>query len=264
MEKQWVKQRHLAFSPFAITEVTASQAVLNQIYKGFPSAVSAGFPEDGRIPFFRAGAEDIGDANTNMAKNGAFDWPFRVYGLAIQLIFPRVIIDGADLRDANGQLLSDPLAARKLASRYTRFAELYLNNSRAVVELAGQPVADLKLTWVGSGPMPIVRGLSISSGPGQNYVDPDDPQEDVHPSVAAFAVTTGGHGKKDLWNFANGLEITEQTTVTVYTETDSDVVELINSEILADGDLYEDVFVGIRPKCGLYGERTILSNYGAV
>lgn len=263
MEKQWVKQRHIAWSPFALTEVGASSAIVNGIYNGNPNAVSAGFPQNGRIPFFRTGAEDIGDANTNMAKNGAFDWRFDVYGLAVQLCFPRVIIDGADLLDINGALTSDPLAARKLGSTYTRFAELYLNNSRCVVELAGQFISDLKLTWVGSGPMPSVRGLSISSGPNQDYTDPEDPEADISPSVCAFSVTTGGHGKKDLWNFANGLTIEEQRTVTIYTETDASVVALINSDLLAAGMLYEDALIGIRVKAGLYGERTIQANYGA-
>ena len=263
----WIKQRWVPWSPFAITENGASQETIRGIYKGARSAVSSGFPEDGVIPFFRAGRDNVGQANSNVqVSDGKFDWPLEVAGIALKVVFPRSIVDGCDLRDIDGNLLADPLAARKLASRYTRFFELFVNNSMLIFRIAEDEIARVPLEWVGSGPASHVEGLSISSGPAQTYsLDPiEDNAPKVSPSVAAFSARIGDQGKKDLWNLGEGALLVEQQSIELVTVTDANIVQIINNEILGKGFLYEDAKVGIRIKVGLYGDRTKQANYGAM
>ena len=258
---EFVRQNFTAVSPFAITEVGANAATLAGIYQGNQDAVSAGFPATGIIPFLRVGSDDIGEANTNIKRQGSFDWLFDVERIGLKMVFPRSIVDGADLLDASGAPVPDNLAARKLASRYTRIAELYFNHTRLLFQIVETKILDVKLTWVGSGPSTVVEGLSIQHGPDQSFTTGVDPVVEVNPSVAAFSVRTGGNGKKDLWNLGR-VRIEELRTITLQTYTDGAIVDQINT-LLASGNLYEDAKIGIRIKAYLLGPRTKKANYGA-
>ena len=258
---EFVRQNFTAVSPFAITEVGANAATLAGIYQGNQDAVSAGFPATGIIPFLRVGSDDIGEANTNIKRQGSFDWLFDVERIGLKMVFPRSIVDGADLLDGTGAPVTDNLAARMLASRYTRIAELYFNHTRLLFQIVETKILDVKLTWVGSGPSTVVEGLSIQHGPDQSFSTGVDPVIEVNPSVAAFSVRTGGNGKKDLWNLGR-VRIEELRTITLQTYTDGAIVNQINA-LLAAGNLYEDAKIGIRIKAYLLGPRTKKANYGA-
>ncbi len=255
---EFVRQNFTAVSPFAITEVGANAATLAGIYQGNQDAVSAGFPSTGIIPFLRVGSDDIGEANTNIKRQGSFDWLFDVERIGLKMVFPRSIVDGADLLDGAGAPVTDNLAARRLASRYTRIAELYFNHTRLLFQIVETKILDVKLTWVGSGPSTVVEGLSIQHGPDQSFLVGET---EVNPSVAAFSVRTGGNGKKDLWNLGR-VRIEELRTITLQTYTDGAIVNQINA-LLAAGNLYEDAKIGIRIKAYLLGPRTKKANYGA-
>lgn len=260
-ERKYVRQNWVAVSPVAITEVNATAAMLAGIYNANPQSVFAGFPASGILSFYRAGSEDIGEANTNVKRQGSFDWLFDVTAVGAKMVFPRSIVDGADLFTAIGAPVTDNLAARKLLSRYTRIAELFFNNSRFLFQIVETKIVDTKLTWIGSGPASIVEGLSISHGPNQSFTTGVDPVVTVNPSVGAFSVRTGGHGKADLWKLGM-VRLDELRTITVQITTDPFVVEELNT-LLASGNLYEDANVGIRIKTYLFGSRVKKSNYGA-
>jgi len=261
--RAYVRQNWPAVSPVAITEVGAAAATIAGIYRGNPQSVFAGFPLSGVLSFFRAGSEDIGEANTNLKRQGTFDWLFDVKQIGLKMVFPRSIVDGADLFDILGAPVIDNLAARKLVSRYTRIAELFFNNSRLLFQLVETKIVDIKLTWAGSGPASIVEGLSIAHGPEQHFetIVDGEPVE-VNPSVGAFSLRTGGHGKEDLWKMGL-VRLDELRTITIQTTTDPDIVTEINN-LLAAGNLYEDAAVGIRLKAYLYGSRVKKANYGSV
>lgn len=264
----WIKQRFLAWSPFSITETTINERLLKQIYRGNPASVSAGFPSDGKITFFRTGGPDIGEANSNLLSQAKFDYMLDVAAISLQVVFPRSICDGADLKDLDGRLVTDPLAARKLASRYTRFFELYIHNSTLAFDIAGSEICKVPLEWVGSGPTTHVEGLSISGGPSlvggpTTPGTTETPMARLHvPSVSAFSARVG-NGKAELWNLGDGVRIDEQQTINIVTTTDANIVKIINEELLSEGSLYEDARVGIRIKAGLYGDRTRKAVYGA-
>lgn len=268
--QDWVKQRHLAFSPFAVTEVNAPQAVIDGIYNGNRGAVSPGFPSDGKISFFRVTSEDIGLPNTNLLKQASFDWPYDVAGIFFQVVFPRSIVDGADLHDTATPpaLVADPLGARRLASRYSRLFQLFVSNTMLYMWVAEDNLVRVPLAWVGTGPAVWTEGLSISSGENETF---DVLAEPVSPSTSAFSCRIGLEGKKDLWDVAvkdaegvlKGIRIPEQQGFKLYTQTDPRIVALLNDQIFASGLLYEDRAVGVRFQAGFYGDRTRKANYGA-
>lgn len=264
---QYVKQRVVPWGVFAVTESGAPDSITRGIYKGAREAVSAGFPEDGVISFFRAGRDAVGQANSNVqVSDGKFDWPLEIAGLAFKIVFPRSIVDGSDLRAADGVTpVTDPFAARMLASRYTRFFELVVNNTMLIMRIAEDEIARVPLEWIGSGVSTHVEGLSISSGETAPLPSgtSGEPGQIYRPSVSAFSCSVGT-GKKDLWSLGEGALLVEQQSIEILTITDSTVVDEINRNILRHGYLYEDARIGIRLKVGLFGDRTKQANYGAM
>lgn len=282
-DQRWVKQVFLASSPVVVTDLSTTDLELENILQGNSSSVFRGIPASGRLSFFRAGSEDIGEPNTNMLKQAAFDYPFDVASIGFQVSFPRCIVDGADLLNADGTRPTDPLAARRLASRYARFFELFVNNTMLNFWVTEDIIAQVPLEWAGSGPMVWTEGLSISSGELETY---DVGQTTVSPSVAAFSARVGFMGKNDTWNLMTegeerdpsgrpvrkGVRIVEQMGFRFYTQTDPTVVSTLNALVFAatgagtgggPNRLYEDRKVGIQLTGLMFGDRTIQANYGA-
>jgi len=276
--QDWIVQHYLASSPIALTDASATDAELEHIYRGNDASVfRGGIPVDGKLGFFRAGSEDIGEANTNLLKPAAFDWPFDVAGIGFQVSFPRSVVDGADLLDAAGIQpigASASVAARRFASRMTRMFELFINNSMLFFWIAEDIIAQCPLDWVGSGPMVWTEGLSIFSGEEELYTVG---QETISPSVAAFSCRVGFEGKKDLWNLMTpddagkkwGARVVEQQGFRLYTMTDPAIVTVINRILFAatgggPGPMWSDRRIGVRLTASLFGDRTIRSNYGAM
>ncbi len=280
---RWVKQVFLASSPVVITDLSTTTAEFSQILQGNAQSVFRGIPSSGRISFFRAGSEDIGEPNTNLLKQAAFDYPFDVASIGFQVSFPRCIVDGSDLKNADGTAITDPLAARRLASRYTRFFELFVNNTMLNFWVTEDIIAQVPLEWAGSGPMVWTEGLSISSGELETYLVGEAV---ISPSVAAFSARVGFMGKNDTWNLMTegdqrdgqgrpirkGVRIVEQMGFRFYTQTDPTVVSTLNDLVFAatgagtgggPNRLYEDRKVGIQLTGLLFGDRTIQANYGA-
>jgi len=270
-----VEQRFCPVSKIAITEDSLPDDEFDKILKGNSRSVKRGLPEDGTLDFFRAGSALIGASQTNIVTdNGKFDFALVVAAVSFRLEFPRTICDGADLFTlggggvyGDGNRPTDPLAARILASRYTTFMSLLVNNTMLSVKVSQTPICDVPLSWVGSGSNVITEGLSISSGAKQEYTTGAPGEEfpsTVSPSVSAFSARIGDQGKKDMWSMGNGLLVKEGATLSISTKTDPEIINILNARCLQPGYLFEDARIGIKLVCTLYADRTIPARSGVL
>lgn len=253
-----LRSHHILHGHVALIDVGADDDRDADILRGHRASIFRGLPAHGRIDYMLGTAQDIGESNTNLtssAQNG-LDFFLLVEQLGFEIVYPRSLCDGAELLDTTFSFRpTDHLAGRKLASRYTRFHELFVGATHLVLAIGGEVRQRIPLEFVGSGLTTKVEGLAVSVGGTQGYDNGgEDLDADVVPSVAAFSAQLG-HGRRDTYSLGEGLELDDETKFELYTVTDTDIVEVINTRLLANGFLHEDRFPGIRLKPTLEGQR---------